>query len=222
MDNMDNRNPFESGSGNWESVSTPASEQQKPAQEQVTPTVTEQADNGKPATVNPYVAQYFSEHNQSQSKNETTTNGSTNPYVADYFNNQTNSNTQAPKDSKNKSSGLSIASMVLGIVSSAMTVGCCCCSALVGGIICLVTGALGVILGIISLVKFGKDGKAIAGIITGGIGALLGIVGIVIEVFFLDYIISYLDEYYPEWDFYDSGSDYNNFIINSIKNFFKR
>ncbi|MCM1132356.1 MAG: DUF4190 domain-containing protein [Ruminococcus flavefaciens] len=78
-----------------------------------------------------------------------------------------------PPQNQGGSKGLSIASMVCGIVS---ILGFCCCTPI--GIIC---GLAGVILGILSKTKnMGGQGMALAGIITGAIGIVGSIIWIIV------------------------------------------
>lgn len=76
--------------------------------------------------------------------------------------------TEAPTTQESGTIGFGVASLVLGIVSLVL----CCCSRLSG-----VLGVLAVIFGIIHIAKhLPKKGLGIAGIITGAIGLIMGIV----------------------------------------------
>ena len=80
---------------------------------------------------------------------------------------------QQPQQPK-KSDGLAIASMILGIVSILFT----CCYG--GG---LITGIVGLVLGIIAKSKGQNKGFTLTGIITSAVAIFLGIIVLILIIF---------------------------------------
>lgn len=70
--------------------------------------------------------------------------------------------------------GMAIASLVLGIVSLVL----CCCS----GFLSLPLAAVGLILGIVDLVRNKFSGLALAGVICSGVGLLFGLLTVVLQI----------------------------------------
>ena len=91
---------------------------------------------------------------------------------------------QEPKKKSFPGKGLSIAGMVLGIVSIAIIFACSCCLIGIFSAVPAITSIVGLILSIIGKVKSGKDNKngfAVAGIICSAIALVLSI-GLIVLV----------------------------------------
>ena len=72
-----------------------------------------------------------------------------------------------------KKSTLDLVGMILGIISVASLIVCCCGAF---GFISILTGIAALIVSIISIVRNGSNGKAIAGLVLGIIGIILSVV----------------------------------------------
>ncbi|MBQ9480970.1 MAG: DUF4190 domain-containing protein [Clostridia bacterium] len=180
MNDRNENNPFESGSGNW------------------TPTPAPDGGNEvKNETVrdNPYLN--GAEENKAEGENAGAQANeiSGNPYVDEYY-----SGNRQPEPTRKKSSGLATAAMVLGIVSLSLCIVCCCCS-YVTWVISIVCGVVGLILGIVALAKGGVNAKALVGLILSAVAILLSIILMVVFGIYSEFILNYIRENYP--DIYD-------------------
>lgn len=161
----ENKNPFESGSGDWKPY-TPDENTE------VGPQDTESA---------PYT--------QTESEPYTSSDGYNAPPVVpalpstDGANgpDATQTNQQTAK-AKVKSHWMATTSMILGIVGLVLSCCCCCCSPVVSYVASIVGCSVGIIFGILALVKHGKDGKAIAGIVMCAIAIVLSIISLVLYI----------------------------------------
>ncbi len=98
---------------------------------------------------------------------------------------------------KSKNIGMTVAALVLGIVSV---------FGAVSGWVGMICGILAIVFSVIGRVKLGYfNGYAIAGLILGIFGTVLGIAQILFEIF-LPYIIEYLENNYG-FDFGDYGTE---------------
>ena len=122
----------------------------------------------------------------------------------------TGGNGAVPPVKEKKKDGLALASMILGISSAAICVVCCCFS-FFSWATSIACGIAGVVLGIISLNKNGRNGWAISGVVLGAVGAFLAIVSFAMTAMLEPYIMDFLREYYPEFEeyypYFDSGRE---------------
>ena len=94
---------------------------------------------------------------------------------------------QPPVHAAKQGAGLSIASLVLGIVSFLV---CCCGGAdtvsyIISAVLVLVTGALSLIFGIVALSKKAQGGykaMAIIGVVLGGLSTLTGLLRVILVI----------------------------------------
>ena len=94
---------------------------------------------------------------------------------------------QQPVHAAKQGAGLSIASLVLGIVSFLV---CCCGGAdtvsyIISAVLVLVTGALSLIFGIVALSKKAQGGykaMAIIGVVLGGLSTLTGLLRVILVI----------------------------------------
>ncbi len=129
---------------------------------------------------------------------------------------------QKPKKEKKPINGLALAAMILGIVSASMTVMCC---GWLGWVAAIITGIVGVILGIVALKKKGKSKRAVAGIVTGSVGIFLAIVFMVLMGMLFKTVVQEVVQFFNDL-FNGNFGDYNDyndsFIISSILNIFRK
>lgn len=122
----------------------------------------------------------------------------------------------APSEEKKNTSGLSVASMVCGILSIVFA----CCIPPMG----LILSIVGLVLGIVSQTKQ-KNGFSLAGIITSAFGLAFGIISLIIMIASIgdlwDFINSMIDSSFFD-DPYDSFDPNNGAGVNVITAIIKR
>lgn len=108
------------------------------------------------------------------------------PKREDFNNSQNNASNEKPK----KKQIMAIVSLILGAVAFIAS-SCCCCFPLVfSSIFALIVGVAGLVLGIVTLVKNGKSGKAICAIILSSVAILLALPVVIFSGLILTYIIN--------------------------------
>ncbi len=101
--------------------------------------------------------------------------------------------------------GMAIASMVLGIAGIVL---CCCCG------LSIITGIVGLILGIVARAKGNNEGYSLAGIILNGVALALTVAYVIYCVVVLATDPTFLQELEEAWgmyetyDMYDTPSNY--------------
>lgn len=203
FNNDNNKNPFESGSGRWEHLPQSTHTDGNPQtntpdpfnsySQPVTPT---------PAGGNNDPYNSYTQPTTPSMPNGGNNGGSDNPFVKQYFDEKSGGD-----GSKKKSSGMALASMILGIVALVLGSCCCCCSPIISLIVTGIVGTVGLVLGIITLVKQGKDGKAIAGVVMCGIAILIAIVNLALSLAFTEEINRFMEEFYNEYPEFNPGDN---------------
>lgn len=160
-------------------------EQAQPEQAQQAP---EQAQQAQPEQVQqaPEQAQQ-AQPQQAQPQQLQPTPQQPQPEVSSYTYGAPQQPVQPPVHAAKQGAGLSIASLVLGIVSFLV---CCCGGAdnisyIISAVLVLVTGALSLIFGIVALSKKAQGGykaMAIIGVVLGGLSTLTGLLRVILVI----------------------------------------
>lgn len=162
--------------------------QQAPEQPQQAPEQPQQAQPEQAQQAQPEQAQQAPEQaQQAQPQQLQPTPQQPQPEVLSYTYGAPQQPVQPPVRAAKQGAGLSIASLVLGIVSFLV---CCCGGAdtisyIISAVLVLVTGALSLIFGIVALSKKAQGGykaMAIIGVVLGGLSTLTGLLRVILVI----------------------------------------
>lgn len=168
----------------------PEQPQQTPQQPQQAPEQAQQAQPEQPQQAQPEQAQPQQPQpipQQAQPQQLQPTPQQPQPEVSSYTHGAPQQPVQPPVHAAKQGAGLSIASLVLGIVSFLV---CCCGGAdtisyIISAVLVLVTGALSLIFGIVALSKKAQGGykaMAIIGVVLGSLSTLTGLLRVILVI----------------------------------------
>lgn len=160
--------------------------QQEPEQVQQAPEQAQQAQPEQPEQAQPQPAQP-EQPQPAQPQQLQPTPQQPQPEVSSYTYGAPQQPVQPPVHAAKQGAGLSIASLVLGIVSFLV---CCCGGAdtisyIISAVLVLVTGALSLIFGIVALSKKAQGGykaMAIIGVVLGSLSTLTGLLRVILVI----------------------------------------